>query len=126
MHTCRYHISAKVGPGHLALGEISKIGDLTSCEVTAVHKLHPTLQLEEAVVYKRMLLNGVLHTNLLYRQSSATITNDYTLMLKDGTIGRAIKYISCTSTHLVLVYPFETKCYSPCCSHIHRALDSVK
>ena len=125
VYACRYHISAKVGPGHLALGEISKIGDLTSSEIIAVRKLHPTLELEEAMVYKRVLLNGVLHTNLFYRQSTTTTTNDYTMMFKDGTIGRAIKYLTCANTHLVLVYPFQTKCYSPSCSHIYRVLDSV-
>lgn len=134
MYMCayRYSVTANAGQGHLVLGKVSQPTQLSNAEVTAVHQLCPSATLEGALtyIYNRVLVSGVVYTNLSYRQSS---TNDYTLLLKDGTIAKAVKYLSfCSSscktpdTHLVLVYPHKLLYSSTGCRHIHHISDSVR
>ena len=96
------------GQDHLVLGKVSKTTQLCDAEVTKVHQLCPAATLEDALIYHNVWLSGVVYTYLSHWHR---FTNDYTLLLKDSTNGKAVKYLSicsfsCTTfdTHRVLVH----------------------
>ena len=110
----RYTVTADIGQAHLVLGKLATSNELVEAEATAVRDAFPCANLEDCIVYSRILISGVMHTSTSYKRS--TTTNDHTVCLKQGQqklFGSALKYLSfCTSncakcstfcTHVIIV-----------------------
>ena len=139
----RYTVTADVGQGHLVLGKLATSNELVEAETTAVRDAFPGANLEDCIVYGRILISGVMYTSTSYKRS--TSTNDHTVCLKQGQqklFGSALKYLSfcaynCTKcptfcNHVIIVNNYSVIPYlissdtitGATAQHIHRVSHS--
>ena len=106
----------------MVLGRIKKFADLNLQESEAFLKVCPCAIVDEAKVFDCLLLSGVVYTNEVYNQSK---TNDYTLAINDGNIGKAIKYIINTEQdYIYIVLVHHCVVTSGPCNHIKLISES--
>ena len=79
----RYTVTADVGQGHLVLGKLATSKELVEAEAKAVRDAFPCGNLEDCIVYSRILISGVMYTSTSYKRS--TSTNDHTCPLEART-----------------------------------------
>ena len=115
-HRHRYSVTEDAGKGHLVLGKVDKYSVLTTEESAAFLALCPHAIVDRSIVFDRLLLDGIVYTNYRYQQKQS---NDYIIAFKNGSIGKACKYISITSQdmHVVLIHEMITTS-SQLCNHI--------
>ena len=106
----------------MVLGKAERFANLTVKESDAFLSLFPHAIVDKAIVCDRLLLSGVVYTNKSYTQ---TKSNDYTIVFKDGKIGKAVKYILIEDQDVYLVLVQECVSVSGPCSHIKVVTDTM-
>lgn len=107
-YTCRYHVTANLGQGHLVLGKVCSTAELTADEEAAIADVLSEANIKQGKLYHRVLINRVLYTSSSYHRCLSATDNVFCFV--EG----AMKFIGCAQKYVSVCSMNCNDCSAPC------------